>query len=68
MNRKMKGNCVVSKLLFLITVYEFPLLLQCYLFNKYWLLNSIKMNWNILIIFIKCVPYTLEIEIKIFTI
>ncbi len=46
MNGKMKGNGVVAKLLFLISVYEFPLLL--YLLNyfyyyKYWLLNSIKL-------------------------
>ncbi len=27
MNEKMKGNGVVAKLLFLISVYEFPLLL-----------------------------------------
>ncbi len=46
MNEKMKGNGVVAKLLFLISVYEFPLLLEYYLFNyyKYWLLNSIKLN------------------------
>ncbi len=29
----MKGNGVVAKLLILISVYEFPLLLQYYLFN-----------------------------------
>ncbi len=29
----MKGNGVVAKLLFLISVYEFPLLLEYYLFN-----------------------------------
>ncbi len=34
MNEKKKGNGVVAKLLFLIDVYEFPLLLQYYLFNK----------------------------------
>ncbi len=33
---KMKGNCVVAKLLFLISVYEFPLLLQYHLFNYYY--------------------------------
>ncbi len=34
MNGKMKGNGVVAKLLFLINVYEYPLLLH-YLFNYY---------------------------------
>ncbi len=32
----MKGNGVVAKLLFLISVYEFPLLLKYYLFNYYY--------------------------------
>ncbi len=32
----MNRNDVVAKLLFLISVYEFPLLLQYYLFNYYY--------------------------------
>ncbi len=34
----MNGNCVVAKLLFLISVYEFPLSLECYLYNYYFLI------------------------------
>ncbi len=30
MNGKMKVNCVVAKVLFLVSVYEFPLLLYLY--------------------------------------
>ncbi len=33
MNGKMKGNCVVAKLLFLISVYEFPLFILLLLFK-----------------------------------
>ncbi len=32
MNRKMKGNCAIAKLLFLISVYEFVVLLLSLLF------------------------------------
>ncbi len=35
-NGKIKGNGVVAKLLFLISVYEVPLLLKYYLFNYYY--------------------------------
>ncbi len=32
----MKGNGVIAKLLFLISVYEFPILLWYFLFNYYY--------------------------------
>ncbi len=35
-NEKIKWNGVVAKLSFLISVYEFPLLLSYYLFNYYY--------------------------------